>query len=427
MKLKMRKLQKTPCFWPAVAIGSLLLQWFGRGTFLMWAIIPILAYAVWRSIKLIREQLPERFTQRITRGRKHAEKLGAAAIPEAPPPPPDPPRRRRNDNPGEIHSLVEQMLLDGRYGLLLRPQIAPDLTREMFQRAYHSLEDEMALVPTGEVGIELQDFSAPKPEGSFHEAPEAVVRVNSLFMDRYPVTNEQFQAFVDAGGYEQSSLWHPEILPAVLDFVDRSGNPGPRFWRNGRYEPGKAKHPVVGVSWYEACAIRTLGGQTPCDRRRMGEGRRLAGGAWHLDAAAASLPVGPGDGSRTRQPLDLLDRSYRLGRGFPRWRQRRRRVPDDRQRVGMDTWRLRRRLRRFHARRSGALRPQEIRGGAFDTYFDTQATCQFASGEHPLAQNTISVSAASWELATSRSIPRRKTLCPPVPMKSNWPTCEVTA
>ncbi len=52
MKLKMRKLQKTPCFWPAVAIGSLLLQWFGRGTFLMWAMVPILAYAVWRSIKL---------------------------------------------------------------------------------------------------------------------------------------------------------------------------------------------------------------------------------------------------------------------------------------------------------------------------------------------------------------------------------------
>jgi iron(II)-dependent oxidoreductase len=27
-----------------------------------------------------------------------------------------------------------------------------------------------------------------------------------------------------------------------------------------------------------------------------------------------------------------------------------------------------------------------LRGGAFDTYFDNQATCRFASGESPLAR-----------------------------------------
>ena len=29
---------------------------------------------------------------------------------------------------------------------------------------------------------------------------------------------------------------------------------------------------------------------------------------------------------------------------------------------------------------------KNIRGGAFDTYFENQATCQFASGEVPLAR-----------------------------------------
>jgi iron(II)-dependent oxidoreductase len=29
---------------------------------------------------------------------------------------------------------------------------------------------------------------------------------------------------------------------------------------------------------------------------------------------------------------------------------------------------------------------KSIRGGAFDTYFDSQATCQFQSGENPLAR-----------------------------------------
>jgi hypothetical protein len=29
---------------------------------------------------------------------------------------------------------------------------------------------------------------------------------------------------------------------------------------------------------------------------------------------------------------------------------------------------------------------KSLRGGAFDTYFDVQATCQFQSGDHPLAR-----------------------------------------
>jgi iron(II)-dependent oxidoreductase len=35
---------------------------------------------------------------------------------------------------------------------------------------------------------------------------------------------------------------------------------------------------------------------------------------------------------------------------------------------------------------TGSAVMKSIRGGAFDTYFDAQATCQFRSGDHPLAR-----------------------------------------
>jgi formylglycine-generating enzyme required for sulfatase activity len=34
--------------------------------------------------------------------------------------------------------------------------------------------------------------------------------------------------------------------------VDQTGNPTPRYWKNGEIPTNKEHHPVVGISWYEA-------------------------------------------------------------------------------------------------------------------------------------------------------------------------------
>ncbi len=88
-------------------------------------------------------------------------------------------------------------------------------------------------------------------------------QVGEFLIDRFEVTNKQFKAFVDAGGYSNESLWQVpvysegELLPhgmAIKKFVDRTGQQGPASWEAGTYNDGQENHPVTGVSWYEAAA-----------------------------------------------------------------------------------------------------------------------------------------------------------------------------
>lgn len=87
--------------------------------------------------------------------------------------------------------------------------------------------------------------------------------VGEFLIDRYEVTNAQFKAFLDAGGYSNKTYWkYPihsggKVLPlisALSLFVDRTGRQGPANWEAGSYPDGTENHPVTGVSWYEAAA-----------------------------------------------------------------------------------------------------------------------------------------------------------------------------
>jgi len=92
-----------------------------------------------------------------------------------------------------------------------------------------------------------------------------------FFMDRFEVTNLQFKAFVDAGGYRERELWrHPFIIGGLILsweeamelFRDRTGRPGPATWELESFPDGEEDYPVTGVSWYEAAAYAEFTGKS---------------------------------------------------------------------------------------------------------------------------------------------------------------------
>jgi len=148
-----------------------------------------------------------------------------------------------------------------------------------------SLEGYETIEGLKPLGLANQNFRLD-PAGSW---PEGMVRVfggsllaissvpvgpypiPDFFMDRFEVTNRQFQQFVDQGGYRRRELWKQPFIKdgrtisweaAMAEFHDTTGRPGPSTWVAGRYPEGQEDYPVSGVSWYEAVAYAEFAGKS---------------------------------------------------------------------------------------------------------------------------------------------------------------------
>lgn len=115
--------------------------------------------------------------------------------------------------------------------------------------------DGMVLVPAGEFERPVEVDTIPVPE---------------FFLDATEVTNRQFKAFVDAGGYQKREYWTEPFVEggrtlswdeAIARFRDTTGRPGPATWEVGTFPDGGADLPVSGVSWYEAAAYARFAGK----------------------------------------------------------------------------------------------------------------------------------------------------------------------
>jgi iron(II)-dependent oxidoreductase len=122
-----------------------------------------------------------------------------------------------------------------------------------------------------------------------NERPAHVVDVDPFFIDTAPVTNREYLAFVEAGGYDERRFWSD----AGWAHRTEAGLTAPQFWsgegpgswsvlRFGRRLDLPLDEPVQHVSFYEAEAYARFAGK-----------RLPTEAEWEKAAAGAS--AGPGD------------------------------------------------------------------------------------------------------------------------------------
>ncbi|MBC8351038.1 MAG: SUMF1/EgtB/PvdO family nonheme iron enzyme [Planctomycetes bacterium] len=277
--------------------------------------------------------------------------------------------------------IAADMIGSHRSALLLRAKLACDVEDDALQAAAERFRKATCVVEAGPVRLSRWQVEAGANSGELSSADD--IDVASLFLERNAITNEQFQLFLDRGGYENKSLWHASVWPCVKEFVDRTGSSGPRFWSDGHHCLNNADHPVVGVSWFEAEAYsRWIGMRLPTDAEWV----RAACSPIEVDGAIVQRKYPWGESfSSDRANL----RSSGVGHTLPTGAY----AEGDSlggagQMIG-NVWEwTASNLRLWNGEHMLELAEpmKSLRGSAFDSFLDVRATCQCQSADTPLAR-----------------------------------------
>ena len=129
--------------------------------------------------------------------------------------------------------------------------------------------DEATKIPEGMVRVSPDKYPKTLYIPGYEGMPE--LALNDYWIDKYEVTNRQFKAFVDQGGYQKREYWKVDFLrddkrlpwdEAMQELRDGAGRPGPKDWIQGEYPKGQDDFPVTGISWYEAAAYAEFAGKS---------------------------------------------------------------------------------------------------------------------------------------------------------------------
>jgi gamma-glutamyl hercynylcysteine S-oxide synthase len=137
-----------------------------------------------------------------------------------------------------------------------------------------------------------------------NERPRHRVELPDFFIDRFPVSNGDFLAFIEDGGYQRRALWDA----AGWAHREAEGLEHPLFWRRGvdgwerrrfgQWEVLPSAEPVCHVCWYEADAFARWAG-----RRLPTEAEWEKGAASTPEGVSRRWPWGDAPPDSTRANL----------------------------------------------------------------------------------------------------------------------------
>lgn len=162
--------------------------------------------------------------------------------------------------------------------ILAKRRPVPPAVKDGFIRlALDAIEDEVALPARLVLGMTLGRIGDPRivdlrnpggyvlvPAGRYAlgDKGKTVEIAQPFRIARLPVTNQQYQAFIDEGGYQDpEGRWWSDAGRA---WRDKNGATEPALWHDRRWNG--ANQPVVGVSFWEAEACAAwAGGRLPTE------------------------------------------------------------------------------------------------------------------------------------------------------------------
>jgi gamma-glutamyl hercynylcysteine S-oxide synthase len=191
-------------------------------------------------------------------------------------------RRKVLDSLESVRLETDRPLLDR--GFVYRMVIQHEHQHDETMLATHQLrrgapvlpDTDGAAVPRSsgvlpaEVLVEAGPFvmgTSDDPWAYDNERPAHRVDLGSYWIDTAPVSNAEYAAFIEAGGYDDQRWW----TPGGWEWRGRSGKRRPAFWvreqgawsrrRFGHTEPLPMGEPVQHVCWFEADAYARWAGK----------------------------------------------------------------------------------------------------------------------------------------------------------------------
>lgn len=158
---------------------------------------------------------------------------------------------------------ADNPLLAGRCVVDAGARVRPPLLKKVQDALYKRMMDGNLTPKERYAAGELLDESGWLPDDlhKWVRCPATSEERRDMWAAKYPVTNEQYALFIEAGGYSEPAYWGGKKSKAwqwrqgnKRPFYDEATTSEPVFWQDMRFGKERRGYPVVGVSWYEAMA-----------------------------------------------------------------------------------------------------------------------------------------------------------------------------